>query len=257
MWGWWKLRRRRRAAARPFPAAWREVLSRNVAHFGRISAQQQARLCRDLSILIAEKYWEGCGGLAVTDEVKVTVAAQACLMLLGRDDHDYFARVPTVLVYPSAFREPTDDGEWPRAGWAGRSVYRGPVILAWDAALGEGRDPSLGWNLVIHEFAHQLDDLDGSVNGTPALGSDGEGEKWARVMTAEYTRLLRDLRKGRETFLGGYAATSEAEFFSVASERFFTLPHRLRRYHPSLHELLRGYYRVDPGEWFDPADEPA
>jgi Mlc titration factor MtfA (ptsG expression regulator) len=256
MWGWWKRHRRRRAAARPFPEEWLGILSRNVAHFSLITDQQRAKLCRDLSVLVAEKYWEGCRGLAVTDEVKVTIAAQACLMLLGRNDHDYFARVLTVLVYPSAFRE-ADDGKGSRIGWAGQTMYRGPVIVAWDAALGDGRDCSLGHNVVIHEFAHQLDYLDGGINGTPDLGSDGEAEDWARIMTAEYTRLLRDLRKGRETFLGEYAATNETEFFSVASERFFTRPHRLRRYHRSLYELLRGYYQVDPGEWFNPADETA
>jgi hypothetical protein len=118
----------------------------------------------------------GWWGLAITDEVKVTVAAQACLMLLGSEDHDYFARVPTILVYPSSFCEPLvgDEEQQTRYGWAGLAVYRGPVILAWDAVLEGGRDCSLGCNVVIHEFAHQLDDLDGSVNGTPALTSDGE-----------------------------------------------------------------------------------
>jgi Mlc titration factor MtfA (ptsG expression regulator) len=249
----WKQARRRRVSARPFPGAWHDALARNVAHYPLLPPALQRKLREDLSVLVAEKYWEGCGGFEVTDEVKVTVAAQACLTLLGRRDHDYFGRAPSVLVYPSAFAEPAPDGGPPRYGWAGQSVYRGPVILAWDRVLAEGRDPAGGCNLVVHEFAHQLDDLDGSANGTPALATDAEHAGWARVMTAEYVRLLRDLRRGRETFLGGYAGSNETEFFAVASERFFTLPGRLRHYHPALYDLLRGYYCVDPREWFGEA----
>jgi MtfA peptidase len=246
--------RRRRIIDRPFAPAWHDTLARNVAHYPLLPPSLRRKLREDLSVFVAEKYWEGCRGLAVTEEVQVTVAAQACLALLGRRDHDYFGRVLSVLVYPSAFAEPPPEGNWPpRYGWAGQSVYRGPVILAWDRVVAEGRDPAGGCNLVVHEFAHQLDDLDGSANGTPALATDAERAEWARVMTAEYIRLLRDVRRGRQTFLGGYAGSNETEFFAVASERFFTLPGRLRHYHPALYELLRGYYRVDPREWFGEA----
>jgi Mlc titration factor MtfA (ptsG expression regulator) len=259
MWNWWKRRRRQRIVAGLFPHAWQDILSRNVAHYCLLEQQQRARLHDDLRVLIAEKCWVGCRSLMVTDEMKVTIAAQACLLLLGRSQHDYFSRVLSILVYPSAFREPTSaPGEEPdRVGMAGRSVYRGPVILAWDAVLKEGRDYSQGSNVVIHEFAHQLDDLDGSGNGTPVLETGDDGEAWHRVMTTEYTRLLRDLRKGRKTFLGDYAALSEAEFFAVASERFFTLPHLLRRYHPLLYELLAHYYGVDAAAWFSRDTIPA
>lgn len=251
MFGLGKQARRRRIINRPFPGPWHDVLSSNVAHYALLPPALQQKLRNDLSVLVAEKSWEGCGGLVVTDEVKVTVAAQACLLLLGHTDHDYFARVPSVLVYPAAFAEvpPEDDGP-PRYGWVGQSVYRGPVILAWDEALSEGRNPSLGCNLVVHEFAHQLDDLDGSANGTPLLANNEECAEWAQVMTAEHQRLIRNVRRGRETFLGDYAATNEAEFFAVASERFFTLPARLRHFHPALYGLLQRYYRVDALEWF-------
>jgi Mlc titration factor MtfA (ptsG expression regulator) len=251
--GW--LRNWLRGSAPPFPDAWLGILERNVAHYPLLSPAQQARLRHGVAAMVATKTWEGCNGLTVTDEMKVTIAAQACLMLLGREERDPFARVLSILVYPTGFTDPPEEEEDEDEGWdeeelAGRSVYRGPVILSWDAVLEEGRDPALGWNLVIHEFAHQLDDLDGLANGTPALLTDGECETWRQVMTAEYTRLLRDLRRGRETFLGDYAAEDESEFFAVASERFFTLPERLRHYHPSLYDLLKSYYRLDPMEWF-------
>jgi len=254
---WLKRRQRRRISLEPFPNDWHGVLSRNVAQYALLEPTQRAKLQTDLRILAAEKHWVGCRGLTVTDEIKVTISAQACLMLLGNNRHDYFGRVLSILVYPSTFREGPEPGEEPdMVGMAGRSFYRGPVILAWDAVLDEGRDCSLGSNVVIHEFAHQLDDLDGLVNGTPALETDNDCDTWRRVMTKEYTRLLRDLRKERETFLGDYASTNATEFFAVASERFFTRPSALRRYHPELYGLLAAYYGVEAADWFGPESEP-
>ncbi len=238
--------------AQPFPEDWEQYLVRNVAHFPLLSEEEQGQLRFDTRALIAEKYWEGCRGQQITDEVKVTVAAQACLMLLGLE-HDCFRRVKSVLVYPSSFLIPRGDWMDEREEAlvaAGQAVYRGPVILAWDRVLAEARDPSSGMNLVIHEFAHQLDFLDGDVNGTPELRGEDQGGRWYEVMTAEFTRLRRALRKGHDTFLGDYAAWNEAEFFAVASERFFTRPERLRHFHPALYDVLIDFYAVDPAEWF-------
>jgi Mlc titration factor MtfA (ptsG expression regulator) len=238
--------------AQPSPEDWERYLVRNVAHFHLLNEDERARLRVETRVLVAEKYWEGCGGQQVTDEVKVTIAAQACLMLLGME-HDYFSRVRSVLVYPSAFVIPRgewmDDYEGAEVA-AGQAVYRGPVILAWDVVRAEAQDPSSGNNLVIHEFAHQLDFLDGYVNGTPELRSDDQGQRWHEVMTVEYTRLLRAIRKGHDSFLGDHAARNETEFFAVASERLFTRPERLRHYHRALYDVLVEFYAVDPIEWF-------
>src|SRR5262249_27982924 len=164
---------------------WERYLVRNVAHFRLLNEEEQARLRFDTQKLIAAKYWEGCGGQRVTDEGKGTIAAQACLMLLGMGN-DYFSSVLFRLVDPSSFLIPTgewmDDYEGAQAA-AGQAVYRGPVILAWDAVQAEGRDPSSGNNLVIHEFAHQLDFMDGYINGTPELVSAEHGQRWHDVMT--------------------------------------------------------------------------
>jgi Mlc titration factor MtfA (ptsG expression regulator) len=251
--------------AQPFPEDWEAYLVRNVAHFRLLNEGERAQLRLDVRVLVAEKYWEGCGGLRVTDEVKVTVAAQASLMLLGTKE-DYFHRLRSVLVYPSAFLIPA--GEWMddydgAVAATGQAVFRGPVILAWDAVRAEARDPSSGNNVVIHEFAHQLDFLDGCANGTPDLRNADQGRRWHEVMTAEYTRLRRATRMGRDTFLGVHAAQNETEFFAVASERFFTRPERLKHLHPALYEVLVEFYEVDPMEWFvreaglaDPAATP-
>jgi Mlc titration factor MtfA (ptsG expression regulator) len=248
---WHRGKRREQVLAEPFPEAWLTFLKSNVFHYRLLRKIERTRLEDDARVLIAEKTWEGCGGLAVTDEMKVTIAAQACLMLMGQE-HDYFRRVPSILVYPTGFQ--ITDEHLQEAGWlpmaaGGQAVYRGPVILAWDAVLAEGRDPSLGRNIVIHEFAHQLDFLDGCADGTLDLAGE-QAERWYDVLTAEYGRLRRVVRKGRNTFLGDYAATNKTEFFAVASERFFTQPAKLRHYHPSLYGVLEETFAVDPAEWF-------
>src|SRR5262245_21675670 len=173
-------------------------------------------------------------------------------MLLGMK-HDYFCRVVSILVYPTTFVIP--GGEWMddvESGFpaSGQSVYRGPVILAWDAVLAEGRDPTSGRNVVIHEFAHQLDSLDGSVNGTPELSTDEQAERRRDVMTSEFQHLVREVRKGHGTFQGDYASGNEAELFAVASERFFTRPAELRHFHQDLYDVLEQFYGVKPIEWF-------
>jgi Mlc titration factor MtfA (ptsG expression regulator) len=220
-----------------------------VAHYRWLKPAEQARLRDDLRVFVAEKYWEGCGGLAMTDEIRVTIAAQACLLVLGME-HYYYDRVLSVLVYPHGFRNPESsqgggihqDG----VGLSGEAHYRGPVILAWSEVLEDGQHPRRGHNDVIHEFAHQLDMLDGVINGTPPLGGPAEQARWKAVMSDEYERLIRDSAVGRATLLDEYGATNEAEFFAVATETFFDRPTDLARRHPRLYELLRDYYRQDP-----------
>ncbi len=247
---WTKKYRRRRLLAAPFPAEWLAYLHRNVALYWMLTEPEQQRLRDDLRIFIAEKKWEGCGGLTITDETKVTVAAQACLLLLGIE-HDYFEMVQSVLVYPKTYyasRELLDEegliDQHDRVR-LGEAWYRGPVVLTWDTVLRESRDPSEGSNLVLHEFAHQLDFLDGWTNGTPLLKTHEQCEQWRRVMTREHHRLIRDCRKGRPTVLDPYGASNPWEFFAVATECFFTQPVRLQERHPQLYQILREYYNQD------------
>lgn len=139
---------------------------------------------------------------------------------------------------------------------SGQAHYRGPVILSWDSVLREGQDPSTGHNLVIHEFAHQLDFLDGLANGTPALEGSEQLNRWGDVMTQEFDHLRRQLRRGRRTFLGSYAATNPAEFFAVTTERFFTVPAQLHHFHAEVFHTLVEYFAVDPLRWY-PSLNPA
>jgi hypothetical protein len=245
---WLKDWRRERIRARPFPEAWLGHLRKNVAHYEYLSAAEQAKLRDDLRVFVAEKNWEGCGGLVMTDEIKVTIAAQACLLVLALE-HKYYDRVLSVLVYPHAYRGGARE-EWGTRGEgrSGEAWYRGPVVLAWDDVDYEGRHPREGHNVVFHEFAHQLDMLDGEINGTPPLSDAAQARRWHDVMTAEYRRLVAASERGRATLLDHYGATDEAEFFAVCTECFFDRPVEMRRQHPQLYDLLREFYRQDPAE---------
>jgi MtfA peptidase len=254
LFAWLARRRRRRLLAAPFPAGWLAHLRRNVAAYEILTDAEQARLRDDLRVFIAEKSWEGCGGLTVTDEVRVSIAAQACLLLLGVE-HDYFDHVRTVLVYPTAYRSPEGevgpDGVVREGiGRLGEAWRRGPVVLAWDEVRAGGQNHRDGRNVVLHEFAHELDFLDGLLDGTPPLRDAEQYREWQRVMTAEFDRLRADVGWDRATLLDGYGATNPAEFFAVATECFFEKPRQLQERHPEVYGVLRGYYCQDPAGWF-------
>jgi Mlc titration factor MtfA (ptsG expression regulator) len=243
---WLRQRRRRKLLAQPFPAEWLRYLARNVAHYRYLSGPEQAKLRDDLRIFIAEKEWEGCGGLKMTDEIKVTIAAQACLLVLALDGNNY-KRIQTILVYPRGYETPTRHGYLEgTSAVLGEAHYRGPVILSWEEVLQDGRHPNDGKNLVFHEFAHQLDMLDGVIDGTPPLANRDQYRRWQQVMTAEYQRLIAASEQGRATLLDQYGTTNEGEFFAVATECFFDQPVALARRHPQLYGLLAEYYRQDP-----------
>jgi len=247
---WLKRRRRGRLLATPFPDPWLAYLDHNVPHYALLTTDEREKLRRDLRLFAAEKNWEGCGGLSMSDEIKVTIAAQACLLILGLD-LDCFQRVLSILVYPRHFKTPEqryfDDtrlvGEGARLGEA---WYRGPVILSWADVLASSRHLGGGQNLVWHEFAHQLDMLDRASDGTPPLGDRSQYRKWADVMTAEYQRLKSATRSGVPTLLDPYGTTNEAEFFAVVTECFFDQPIELDEEHPELYALLKEFYRQDP-----------
>jgi len=253
MFPWRKQERRRDVLATPFPPEWLGYLQQNVVAYATLTPAEQAKLRDDLRIFIAEKNWEGCAGLTIPDEIQVTIAAQGCFLILAMDV-DYFPSVWTVLVYPSAFQIPVEDSlktseeidEWTPA--LGQAMDRGPVVLAWDSVLAGGRNQDRGGNTVYHEFAHQLDFLDGASNGVPLLEDAGQSKRWHHVMTAEYHRLCRAIEQGRRTFLRGDAAIDEGEFFAVATEFFFSRPVALAEHHPPLYEVLRDYYRQDPAQ---------
>ncbi|MEZ4333330.1 MAG: zinc-dependent peptidase [Myxococcota bacterium] len=253
---WLRARRRRKRLAGPFPAAWETILARNVVHDRWLDPAAKRRLRDLVRLFVAEKRWEGCGGLALDDEIRVTIAARACLLLLGRPAaEDAYRRVRTILVYPSTvvpplrrlrpFEVATGPVEAPKP-ILGEAWPRGPVILVWDAVRRTGRHPERGHDVVFHEFAHQLDLLDGGADGTPPLASAAERRRWAEVCSRAFLALRARRARGEPGLLDDYGATNEAEFFAVATEIFFDRPVELRGEDRDLYDVLAAYYGQDP-----------
>jgi Mlc titration factor MtfA (ptsG expression regulator) len=255
--GMLKQRRRRALSAQPAPKSWLETIARNVPFFQRLSADDRTELLGHIQVFMAEKRFEGCAGLELTDEIRVTIAAQACLLLLHRKT-DYFPDLLTILVYPSTYlvdeNQPFEGPVWEegtmgRLGETGRRL--GSMVLAWDAAKSGAADSSDGKNVVLHEFAHQLDFENGAADGTPALTSREQQRSWGGVMRTEFASLRAADDTGIPTLLDTYGAVNPAEFFAVSTEAFFERPCALRAHHPKLYAELRHYFLQDPVEYSD------
>lgn len=247
--------RRERLRRKPFPAEWRGILRRRVPYFQRLPPDLQLQLKRHMQAFLAEKSFVGCADLVVTLEMRVTIAAQACLLLLNRRRTDYFPKLSQILVYPGAFvvqRTRTASAgvlQEQRQILSGESWTMGQVVLSWQDTLEGAAASDDGRNVVIHEFAHQLDQDKGHANGAPHLPNRWLRKSWSRVMNAEFRQLQAMAERGEETLLSHYGATDPAEFFAVSSEVFFEQPLRLASEHPALYELLARYYRVNPLTW--------
>jgi Mlc titration factor MtfA (ptsG expression regulator) len=253
MFRWLTERRRKRLLEAPFPAAWSEMLERNVAAYKLLDEDEKQRLRDLVQVFIAEKHWEGAGDLELTDEIKVTIAGTGCQLLLGRE-HDLFREVESIVVYPSTVvlpeppRSTFDPGAVPiRAETPVLGVVHrgGALVLAWDSALRGARDPRDGRNVVIHELAHKIDFLDGAADGTPPLPSGSARRAWADAFAPAYLAHKERAERGEPSFLDDYAVTNEAEYFAVATEAFFERPHALARELPDVYAALRQYYSLD------------
>ncbi|HEX6040508.1 M90 family metallopeptidase [Longimicrobium sp.] len=250
MFGFLKRRRRARIRQQPFPPAWLAIIERNVPMYARLSPDDQAELRRKVLVFVAEKNFEGAGGLEMRDEVRVTIAAQACILLLRLDDDEYYPRLRSIVVYPDAYRVPGQQRDGAVvAGDAvhlGESWQHGAVVLAWNSARRGAVDPRDGKNVILHEFAHQLDQEDGAADGTPELEAWACYAPWGRVLSEHYLALRKVAGRGGKAVLDTYGATNEAEFFAVATEAFFERPALLQARHPDLYEELARYFNQDP-----------
>jgi MtfA peptidase len=253
---WLAAWRRSRVKAAPFPAQWRDILRRRMPAFARLPPDVQLRLKKLAQVLLAEKPFIGCAGLEVTDEMRVLVSVQAALLLL-RLGPDGFAELRQVLIYPGPFvvdrSQPDATGlvHEHRRALSGESWQQGQVILSWADVLAGAADPSDGHNVVLHEFAHQIDQAHGRANGAPWLPGRAQRERWARVMNAEFLVLRQQLAQGAEGLIDPYGASEPAEFFAVSTEVFFERPAPLAEKHPALFSELRGLFGVDPRQWQD------
>jgi len=256
--GIFRRRRRERIRQQPFPPQWLDVLDRNFPRYRRMPPEDQAELRGLIQIFLAEKRFEGAGGLELTDEIRVTVAAQAGLLLLHRET-DVYPGVDSVIVYPDEYvataRARDDSGIVEERGQVrlGETAGRGAVVIAWDAAARGAVDVRGCRNVVFHEFAHELDAEDGTFNGAPVLPDGSMYGAWARVLGDEYRELQARVARHLPTDIHPYGATNPAEFFAVATECFFQQPAGLRARHPELYEQLVTFYRQDPARASDPS----
>jgi Mlc titration factor MtfA (ptsG expression regulator) len=249
LFAWLKRLRRKRLLANPFPSDWTQILDA-IPHVAALDGDLRPHHQDLTQIFLAEKDFEGCGGLELDDEIRVSIAGLATILILGMTDY-VFDNVQSILVYPDAFTAQQKVEIAPdlsledESERLGEAHYRGPVILAWAEIEDDIANPWMSQNLVFHEFAHQLDMLNGEADGVPNLPRELR-EPWAQVMEKEYRRLRKKARRKRDTLIDPYGASAPAEFFAVVTEAFFDAPRDLAIEHPALYELLRQYYGQDP-----------
>ena len=264
----WQRVRRRYLRSRPLSKQQEAILHRRLALYPLLPPDRQQELQQNTSLFLRDKEFVGCNGLRVTEEMRVVIAAHACLLLLERDNNCY-PDLRTVLLYPDAYvaEETRHQGHVQSthlSARAGEAHYRGPVVLSWDDIQKGLMYPEQGHNVAIHEFAHKLDEEDGHVDGRPPFARGEDGKNWAPVMReafAELRQRLHALHADAETtesaesqipspqktsVLDTYGAQSPAEFFAVATEAYFVIPAAMEAAHPRLYREMQKFYRTDP-----------
>jgi len=251
---WFTQRRRRKLLAQPFPGAWREILRQNVPYANGFLDEERRRFEDIVRVLVTEKHFEGCDGFEITDEVRLTIAGHAAIPVVNLEEA-YYPALRSILVYPESFRvtdtDVGDDGVWTEEAEtrAGESWDLGVIVLAWTEVVRSYKKLADGYNVVLHEFAHQLDTAEWSSEGLPVLDDSELAERWAEVLSAEFERHS----SGRRGILDPYGALDPAEFFAVAIETFFEKPQAMKRFHSDLYETLRAYLKQDSAEIWERA----
>jgi Mlc titration factor MtfA (ptsG expression regulator) len=222
--------------------------------YRRIPLSVRRTLHSLMQVFLDEVCFEGCGGLVLTEDMKTLVAAQACLLVAGRNPRRPYPRLRSVLLYPHSYVAGENENTSVRLG---ESWAYGTVILSWHSVEGGARNREDGHNVTLHEFAHQLDQADGQADGAPRQDTSLAARTWSTCMRREYQQFLRQLEKGQRTVVDAYGATNGAEFFATLTEAFFEKPRQLHRKEPELYEALRGYFQLDPKAWVQLESDPA
>jgi len=251
---YWREHQRNKLRKRPFKKEWRKVIQQRMPYFKQMPTDLQLQLKQHIQVFLAEKEFVGCNGVTITDEIRVTVAAQACLLLLNRKT-DYYPKLTTILVYPKAFVKSQQTTNAAGLQYtqdvvlAGESWEIGKVVLSWQDTVKGALIPDDGHNVVIHEFAHQLDQEDGKANGAPILGKRQNYSCWSEAFSEQFALLQKQASRGINSLFDHYGATNPAEFFAVASEVFFEQSKPLSQQFPDLYTQLKKFYHVDPMHW--------
>ncbi|MDF1825248.1 MAG: zinc-dependent peptidase [Verrucomicrobiales bacterium] len=251
-----RIRRRKTLSTTPLPESWRKALQEDFPRFFELPEDLRTDLIGISLILAAEKNFEACGGLdEVTEEMRALICVQAALLIVRLPKHRFYPELQSILVYPTAFR----DGGHRRFGLheeedpgalLGQSWQTGSIILSWESVLAGARNADDGMNVTFHEFAHQLDQINGT-DGVPILKNREAYRQWAEVFERNYEELVAEVNngKGPKTLIDPYGATNPAEFFAVATETFFEEAEELKEEHSDLYSQLKNYYRLDPVSW--------
>jgi Mlc titration factor MtfA (ptsG expression regulator) len=251
-------RKRNHLKLLPFPPLWQAIIKQNLPIYYCLSPDERKQLQGYIQVFLAEKQFIGCRGLQVTEEIKITIAAVACLLLFNKQSN-YFSKLRSILVYPSTYlvQEKSYLGNYViEENWVarlGESWTNDRVVLSWEQIKRDTSNWQDGHNVILHEFAHQLDQEDGKAEGVPILPKNLDYSTWAKVMAQEYQQLCHDIERGVKTVIDSYGAMNPAEFFAVATETFLEKPHQLREKHPALYRLLQCYYQLNPVQWTESA----
>ncbi len=245
--------RRQQIAKQPLEPGWEDILQSKVGLYPALPNELRSALHSRMQLFLHDKEFVGCDGQVISDEVRLTIAANACLLVLTQT-RPIYPSFQTILVYPSTYvaTEKARDGMIvydQHSVRAGESWYRGPVVLSWSDILHGSNNDEDGHNVVIHEFAHKLDEESGVMNGLPILRNSAHYAEWSKVLNDEYDAFLKRVERRRNTVIDEYGALSPVEFFAVISESFFEKPKRMKSKLPELYSQLERYYHLDPASW--------
>ncbi len=245
--------RRNNLFLKPLPPDWIQILENNVSIYSLLPQNLREELYGRINIFLDEKEFIGCAGLQISNEIRITIAGNACILLLKRDKR-CFPRFTTILIYPDTYvsKEVKSDGlivVHEESVRAGESWYRGPVVLSWADVMRGSLNNSDGHNVVLHEFAHKLDEENEIMNGLPVLRDSSHYAEWAEVLSKEFDSLLIRVDRGTNSVIDAYGAVSPSEFFAVATESFFEKPLQMKNKLPDLYQQFRRFYNLDPAAW--------
>lgn len=254
----WYVRKRMRATKRdqifsqPLPDQWRQVLTNNIPLYRRVPNELLSHLHGCIQLFLYEKQFVG-RGIEINDDIRLTIAGNACILLLNRQQRR-FPSFKTIIIYPDTYvaKQISHDGSLEsieNSHRAGESWVRGPIVLSWGDSVRGSLNIQDGHNVILHEFAHKLDEQTGSMNGLPTLRHHADYSQWARVLNDEFSDLKSRVERGKNSVLDEYGTVSAAEFFAVATESFFEKSKQMKNKLPSLYEQLSRYYEVDPDTW--------
>lgn len=245
--------RREKLFKMPLDASRIATLEKYVTIYSKLPQSLRDELHGHMNIFLNEKTFIGRDGIEITDEISVVVAGNACLLLL-QGDKRRFTGFSSILIYPNAYvaHEVQHDGllstEKPSKR-AGESWVRGPIVLSWENVRSGSINAEDGHNVVIHEFAHKLDEQSGHMNGLPVLKNASSHKEWNKVLSEEFDALHERAKRGGNKVLDEYGTVSPAEFFAVVSESFFEKPVQMKKRLPELYLQLQTFYNIDPASW--------